>query len=47
MIYVFKNDSILFLCFFWVNDLDSFKNLGIFFNDIFVYDVMCDLIFML
>lgn len=46
MIYVPKNDSILFLCSPRANDLDSFKNLGIFFNDIPVHDATRDLIFM-
>lgn len=46
MIYVPKNDSILFLCSPRANNLDSFKNLGIFFNDIPVHDATRDLIFM-
>ena len=46
MIYVPKNDSVLFLCSPRASNLESFKQLGIFFNDIPVHDATRDLMFM-
>lgn len=46
MIYVPRNDCILFLCSPRVSNLDCFKQLGIFYNDIPVHDATRDIIFM-
>lgn len=46
MIYIPKNDCILFLCSPRASNIDWFKQLGIFFNDIPVHDATRDLIFM-
>ena len=46
MIYVPKNDCVLFLCSPRASNLDVFKQLGIFFHDIPVHDATRDLIFM-
>ncbi|KAL9973489.1 hypothetical protein ACROYT_G019957 [Oculina patagonica] len=46
MIYIPKNDSVLFLCSPRASNLESFKQLGIFFNDIPVHDATRDLMFM-
>ena len=46
MIYIPKNDCILFLCSPRTSNLDCFKQLGIFYSDIPVYDATRDLIFM-
>lgn len=46
MIYIPKNDCVLFLCSPRATNLDCFKQLGIFYSDIPVYDATRDLIFM-
>lgn len=46
MIYIPKNDSVLFLCSPRASNLESFKQLGVYFNDIPVHDATRDLIFM-
>ena len=46
MIYIPKNDCILFLCSPRASNIDCYKQLGIFFNDIPVHDATRDLIFM-
>ena len=46
MIYIPKNDCVLFLCSPRASNLEGFKQMGIYFNDIPVHDATRDLIFM-
>lgn len=46
MIYLFEVDSIFFLCLLSVMNLDDLIRRGLYLSDIFLYDVMCDFVFL-